>query len=128
MSARSAPGPDRDYVLLLEARVIRRPAIPLLREALQCRVELGLAPGLARVRLGCDRRPVARLEVLDVVARALEGRDLEHVAIHRPELDARAEQLGHVLLAAPQRRGLRAGWRCRGERAHRAEERADHAF
>ena len=58
----------------------------------------------------------------------LEGGDLEHVALQRAELDALAEQLAQVLLAAPQRRRLRAGRRRRGERPHRPEQRADHAL
>jgi hypothetical protein len=41
--------------------------------------------------------------------RVFEGGDLQQVALQRAELDAIAEQLAHVILAAPQRWRLRAG-------------------
>src|SRR4051812_47511167 len=120
----SRPRADGDDVLLLEARLLRRAAVPLVAEGVERRVEIALAPVLARVGAGRDGRAVAVLEVLAVVARLREGRDVEVLALERVERDAVAEHLGDVLLAAPQRRWLRAGRRRRRERAHRPEERA----
>ena len=125
---RDHPRADREQVLLLEARTVTVAAVPLVAEPVQRLVELGLPPLAGGVRPGGDRRPVVGLEVLGVVARALEGRDLEHVALERVELDAAAHERLQVLLAAPQRRGLGARGRRRHERLHRAEQRAEHAL
>ena len=124
----SDPRAHGEQVLLLEAGMVTVAAVPLDAEAVERLVELGLAPLAGGVGPGGDRRPVEGLEVLAVVARALEGRDLEHVALERVELDAAAHQRLQVLLAAPQRRGLRARGRGRHERLHHAEQRAEHAL
>ena len=117
----------RDQVLHLEAGLVGRAAVVVLAEALQRRLELCLAAVLAGVRLGHDGRAVARLEVLGVVLGPGERRDLEDPGLLGRERHAVAEQAGEMLLAAPERRGLRTGGRGRGERAHGAEEVAEHA-
>jgi len=45
--------------------------------------------------------------VLPIVTRVLECGDLELIALERAPLDPFAEHLADVVLAAPQRRGLR---------------------
>ena len=67
---------------------------PIRRRAIERRLELGVAPVAPGVGLGGDGRAIARLEVLAEVARALEGADLQHVALQRGEVDGGAEQLG----------------------------------
>ena len=84
---------DREQVLHGEARLLRRPHVPLGEEPVQRRVELRLAPVARRVGARDDRRAVARREVLAEVARAREGRDLQDVAVERAEPDARPEEL-----------------------------------
>src|SRR5829696_7136483 len=127
-AGRSPADAHREQVLLLEARVVGRADVPLLAEALERLVELGLAPVALRIGPGDDGRAIALLEVLAIVVRALERRHVEHLTLEGPPLDAVAEQLAHVVLVAPQRRRLGAGRRRRRERPHRAEEGADHAF
>ena len=91
------------------------------------RTRLGPAV-LLGVRAGRDRRPVARLEVLAVVARALEDGDLEVVALAACRSSTRPPNSSRqVLLAAPQGRGRGARRGRRGERPDRPEERAEHA-
>ena len=118
----------REQVLHLEARVIGCAAVPLLAESRP-------APRRALPRgRSCAHSPGRRssgrtcLEVLAEVTWMLEGRDLQVLALERAEVDAIAEQLAHVRLAAPQRRRLCPGRGRRGERPHRAEQRADHAL
>ncbi len=125
---RSRPGADRDQVLHLEARGAGRAAVPLVAELVEHALELGLAAVAPGVALRGDGGPVTRLEVLGEVMRPREGGDRQRLSPERVQVDAVAEELAHVLLAAPQRRRLRAGRRRRGERAHGAEQRADLAL
>ncbi len=113
---------DGQQVLHLEPRLRVRAAVPLVAERVERGVELPLAAVAGGVGPGGDRRAVAGLEVLAVVVRSRERGDLEHAAGRR-ELGAVAEQLREMVLAAPQRRRLRAGRGRRGERAHGAEQR-----
>ena len=87
------PRPDREQVLHLEARVrraCRGSSSPQnASSAASNSPSRAVLAALARMR---DRRAVARLEVLGVVARALERGDLEDLALER----------------APTRRGRRA--------------------
>ena len=108
-----------------------RSGVPRFHSSQNCRqrvVELLFALVAAPRSPGRRWWAVARLEVLAVVVRALEGGDVEHLPLVRPEVDAVAEQPAQVLLAAPQRRRLRARRRRRREGPHRAEQRADHAL
>ena len=61
--------------------------------------------------------------------RARERGDVEHVALERAPLDAVAEQPAQVRPRCPTAAAAGApGGRRRGERAHRAEQRAEHAL
>ena len=71
------PHPDGDQVLLLEAGGVRRAEVPLVAEGVQRRVELLGAAVALGVRADRARRAVVGLEVLGVVARVLEGGDVE---------------------------------------------------
>src|SRR5215216_1849672 len=112
----SRPRAHGEQVLVLEARLVAAP-IPFLTEPIERLVELRLAAAPLGVGPGRDGRAVASLEMLAVVARPLESRDVEHFALQRPPLHAIAEHLAHVLLAAPQQRRLRPGRRRGGERS-----------
>src|SRR5688500_13546662 len=101
---RSAPRAHADQGLLLDARLVRGTAIELVAERVEGLVELLRAAVGVRVLADRDRRAVVVLEVLGIVVRALERGDLEDVALRRAEVDAVAEQLREMVLAAPQRR------------------------
>src|SRR3974390_2157365 len=124
----SGPGSNGDQILLLEDGLLRGAQVPLIAELGEGFIELRLAPAVAGVRLGDDSWAELLLEVLCVVVWMLKGRDSQHLPFERAKIDAIPEQPPYVLLAAPQRSGLGAGWGRRGKRCHRPKESARHAL
>src|SRR5215210_4128490 len=78
---RSGPFAHRQQVLHLEPRPLLRSEVPLVTEPVQSLFELLFTAFAACVRLGGDRGAVPCLEMLGVVARLLERRDLEGVTL-----------------------------------------------
>src|SRR4029453_3994890 len=104
------------------ASSLGRADVPFVAERVEGSVELGRPAVALGVGARGNRRAVAGLEVLAVVACAFECRDLEDVALQGVPVDTATEQAAQVLLVAPERRRLGAG-RGRGrERPHGLEQ------
>ena len=74
-----------------------------------------------------DRRSVVGLEVVAELGAGCESVDGDRLAHRRDVVDAVAEQLPHVRLVAPERRGLCSGSKRCVERLHGGEHPADEA-
>lgn len=86
---------------MLETRLLVGTEVPLVAELRERLVELLRPLVSVGVREHRDCRPIALLEVLAVVERALKGGYLEHAAFQRGEGDAVAEQVLEMVLCAP---------------------------